>query len=218
MSNQYNYQVDGLDMATDDALLDGRQIRTAAGLTPASEYQLIHILNGSASSVGLEDKIAFALGETARFFAFHSDRILTFTFNERGWEWGDTKISEALLRELANVDDDEVLILDGDRDKVIKPGEDINLGLAGVEHIVTERPTEITIKVNGRDRVVPPGTISFERLVEIAALVIQPGQNVYYTVTYRKGLRQNQEGSMQPGESVLIKKGMVFNVRATDKS
>lgn len=218
MSNQYTYQVDGLDLASENALMDGRQIRHAASLAPASEYQLIHILDGSASSVGLEDKVTFAAGETARFLAFNSDRILTFTFNERGWEWGASKINEALLRELANIDEDEVLLLDGDRDKVIKPGEDINLGRAGVEHIVTERPTEITIKLNGRDRVVPHGTISFERLVEIAALIIQPGQNVYYTATYRKGPYQNPEGSMQPGEFVFIKKGMVFNVRATDKS
>lgn len=217
-AKEYKFEVDGVAYDTDDKTFDGRQVRASAGLTPASDFVLIQFADQVGRSIGLDDPVRFEKGETAKFRSFNSDRIFTFTVNERGWEWGESKINEAELREIAEIDEDDVLILDGDRDKVIEPGDDINLGPVGVEHIVTERPNTIKIKLNGRWRDVPPGQISYQTLVEMAELTVQAGPNIYYTVTYRKGPRQNPEGSMQPGESVHIRSGMVFNVRATDKS
>lgn len=217
-AKEYQFQVDGVAIGTDDKNLDGRQIRTAANLAPASDFVLIQLVGRTGRSVGLEDPVTLERGEVAKFRSFNSDRLFTFTHDERGWEWGASKINEVELREIAGIDEDEELILDGNRDRVVEPGENINLGPAGVEHIVTNRPTATKIKLNGRAREVPSGQISYETLVAMAELNVQPGPNVYYTVTYRKGPRQNSEGSMQPGQSVFIKNGMVFNVRATDKS
>lgn len=217
-AKRYNLSVDGTAYATHDEFVDGRQVRALAGLAPASAFVLIQCADGVGRSIGLEDQVQLGDSVIAQFRSFESDRIFTFTLNERGWEWGARKINEAELRELADIDDDDVLILDANRDKVIAAGEDINLGADGVEHIVSERPQTIRIKLNGRWREVPPGQISYETLVEMAELTVQAGPNIYYTVTYRKGPRQNPDGSMQPGQSVHIKNGMVFNVRATDKS
>ncbi|WP_323799135.1 multiubiquitin domain-containing protein [Parasphingorhabdus sp.] len=217
-AKEYQFEVDGVAYGTDDRVLDGRQIRDAAGMAPASDYVLIQFTDQVGRSVGLEDAIKLVKGGSAKFRAFQNDRIFTFTLNERGWEWGASKINELELREIAEIAEDDVLVLDGNRDKVIEPGEEIKFGPAGVEHIITERPQIIKIKLNGRWREVPPGQISYETLVDLADLTVQAGPNIYYTVTYRKGPRRNPEGSMQPGESVQIKNGMVFNVRATDKS
>ena len=191
-AKEYKFEVDGVVYDTNDKTVDGRQVRASAGLAPASNFVLIQFADQAGRSIGLEDPVTF--------------------------EKGESKINEAELREIAEIDEDDVLILDGDRDKVIEPGDEINLGPVGVEHIVTERPNMIKIKLNGRWRDVPPGQISYQTLVEMAELTVQAGPNIYYTVTYRKGPRQNPEGSMQQGESVHIKNGMVFNVRATDKS
>jgi len=216
--NEYRFEVDGAVFASADKILTGRQIRSAASLAPASDYVLIRLGNLSARSIGLEEPIALECGDVQRFRSFENDRIYTFTINERGWEWGASSINEAELRDLAGLDEDEVFILEGSRDKPIKSGDDLKLGREGVEHLVSERLSTIKIKLNGRPRNVPAGKISYETLVEMADLTVQAGPNIYYTITYRKGPRQNPEGSMQPGEKVLVKNGMVFNVRATDKS
>jgi len=217
-TKEFKFEVNGVVFGTDDKKLDGRQIRDAADHTPTSDYVLIDVSDQKSHSVGLEEQVRLEKSKTKKFRSFENDRIYTFTLNERGWEWGDNKINEEELRDLAGIDEDDVLILDRKHDKDVEPGDDIDLGPAGVEHIVTERPSTIKIKLNGRWRDVPPGQISYETLVEMADLTVQAGPNIYYTVTYRKGPRQNLEGSMQPGETVRIKKGMVFNVRATDKS
>jgi hypothetical protein len=59
--------------------------------------------------------------------------------------------------------------------------------------------------------------ITYEQVVGLADGLIT-GPNVYYSVTYRKGPEANPEGSLVQGSSVKVKKGMTFNVRATDKS
>lgn len=217
-ARKYMFEVNGIQLGTDDEVMDGRQIRSAANLTPASNYQLIQVSSGFAHSVGLEEPIKFETGSLLVFRAFESDRVFSFTLDERGWEWGTSKINEAELRDLAKVDDDDILVLDGKRDEVVEAGADINLGPKGVEHISVERPKKITVIVNGREHEVDPGLITFEQLLVLAFTNPPTGPNIYYTVTFRKGPRQRPEGSLQPSESVRVKKGMIFNVRSTDKS
>ena len=44
------------------------------------------------------------------------------------------------------------------------------------------------------------------------------GENWEFTVTYRRGHGPKPQGSLVAGETVRVKKGMVFDVQATDKS
>ena len=76
---------------------------------------------------------------------------------------------------------------------------------------------EVTIIVNGREKVVKKETISF---AEIVALAFEnpPSENTIFTVTYRKGHGNKTEGTLVEGETVKVKDGMIFNVTATDKS
>jgi hypothetical protein len=77
----------------------------------------------------------------------------------------------------------------------------------------------ITIIVNGQPKVVKEEELSFEQLVSIAYDGNPPGgENWEFTVTYRKGHGHKPEGSLQPGETVKVKDGMIFNVTGTDKS
>lgn len=77
---------------------------------------------------------------------------------------------------------------------------------------------EVTIVVNGRSRTVEKGELTFNEVVALAFDPVPTGENVIFTVTYRKGDESRPEGTLLPGESVKVKKGMVFNVTATDKS
>jgi hypothetical protein len=60
--------------------------------------------------------------------------------------------------------------------------------------------------------------ISFEQVVKLAFPVPPAGQNILFTVTYYNGPKANPEGVLTAGETVKIKNGMVFNVKATDRS
>jgi hypothetical protein len=74
----------------------------------------------------------------------------------------------------------------------------------------------VTIKVNGRPRTVEKRPHSYR---EIAAIAYpNPDfENFNYTITYLHGVH-GAEGDLVEGETIQVKKGMVFNVRRSDKS
>lgn len=77
---------------------------------------------------------------------------------------------------------------------------------------------EITIVVNGREKTVTGKELTFAQLVALAFDTPPTGENIVFTMTYRRGQGEKPEGSLVEGETVKIKKGMIFNVTATDKS
>lgn len=74
------------------------------------------------------------------------------------------------------------------------------------------------IVVNGREKTVSGKEISFDQLVALAFDPPPTGGNIVFTITYRRGPDGRPEGSVVVGGTVKLKKGMVFNVTATDKS
>jgi len=81
-----------------------------------------------------------------------------------------------------------------------------------------DRARETTIIVNAQPKVVASMELTSEQVVELAYPTPPTGENVLITVTYRRGAGNKPEGTLVAGESVKLKEGMVFNVRATDKS
>lgn len=77
---------------------------------------------------------------------------------------------------------------------------------------------EYTIIVNGRAKVVTKKELSFAEVVALAFDNPPQGENIVFTITYRRGEGNKPEGSFVEGETVKIKDGMIFNVAATDKS
>lgn len=75
-----------------------------------------------------------------------------------------------------------------------------------------------TIIVNARPKTVTGKEMSFSEIVALAFDSSPTGQNIVFTVTYRKGEGHKPEGTLVDGETVKIKEGMIFNVTATDKS
>jgi len=76
---------------------------------------------------------------------------------------------------------------------------------------------EITVIVNGREKRVTKGELSFDEVVALAD-GLPTGPNVLYTITYRKGDGHKPEGSLVQGGTVKVKNGTIFNVSPTDKS
>lgn len=78
---------------------------------------------------------------------------------------------------------------------------------------------DITIIVNGREKtVLKNDDLTFNELVVLAFDNPPSGENIVFTITYRKGHGNKPEGSLAEGESVKAKDGMIFNVTSTDKS
>jgi hypothetical protein len=77
---------------------------------------------------------------------------------------------------------------------------------------------DITIIVNGRQKVVADKELSFAEIVALAFDNPPTGPNIVFTVTYRRGHGNKPEGTLVEGEMVRVKEGMIFNVTATDKS
>lgn len=76
----------------------------------------------------------------------------------------------------------------------------------------------ITIIINGRTHETDKRELSFSELVAMAFENPPTGQNIVFTITYRRGMGNKPDGSMVEGETVKLKNGMIFNVTATDKS
>ncbi len=100
----------------------------------------------------------------------------------------------------------------------LEPDALIDLREPGIERFESFPSQDISIIVNGRTKTVEGKKVSFAFLVSLAFDAPPTGENICFTVTYRKGPRRNPEGSMVEGDAVKIKCGMVFNVTATDKS
>ena len=76
----------------------------------------------------------------------------------------------------------------------------------------------ITIIVNARRRDVTQKELSFQEIVRLAFENPPTGENVVFTVTYKKGEGKKPEGSLIEGETIKVKDGMIFNVTSTTRS
>ena len=79
-------------------------------------------------------------------------------------------------------------------------------------------PKATEIVVNGQKKEVAGKEISYGQVVNLAFESPWGNPNVIYTVTYSRGHDDKPQGSLVDGQSVKIKKDMVFNVTRTDKS
>lgn len=78
---------------------------------------------------------------------------------------------------------------------------------------------EVTIIVDGTSHVWTEKEISYAQVVNLAYDNNPPtGANVLITVGYHRGHGDKPEGDLDPGQSVKVKKDMVFDVTATDRS
>lgn len=83
---------------------------------------------------------------------------------------------------------------------------------------VERRPATTSIIVNTRKKEVEGKEVTYDQILVLAFTTVPSGDNWEVTVAYRDGPGQNKQGTMLPGSTVRIKKDMIFDVTATDKS
>jgi hypothetical protein len=77
---------------------------------------------------------------------------------------------------------------------------------------------DTTIIVNGQEKTVTAKEVSFEEIVALAFDPVPTGPQVLITVAYRRGHEQKPQGTLTAGQTAKVKKGMIFDVTATDQS
>lgn len=204
MSSQDKYRVivNGNEILLNDPVPDGRQILAHADFDPADEHVLIELLHHEARSIGNDEPIELQENRPRTFKAFRSDRTYRLTMDERSYEWGASKIDEPTLRQIAEVEDDQILVLqrEDEEDQELGPDDYLDLDGAGTEHVVTKSRLAI-VYLDGEPRNVPRGTYTADELVGL--LGVEPG--------YRLNLlKKGKLVLLEPDEKVRIKDGLQF--------
>jgi hypothetical protein len=209
-----------LDVA--DPVPLGRQILTAAGLDPRDGYSIFAILpTGDFEDVRLDEPFDLRERGAERFVAFQTDRDFKLTLNNHQLAWGKPAINGAALYSLAEIGHGDAIFLEvrGGEDRLIEPGELIDLTVPGIEHFITapKPATTFEIIVNSRPRVVTGSQVTFEQIVQLAF----PGShepNVVFSMTYRHAASKPHAGELGADGFVDVKKGTIFNVTKTVQS
>ena len=76
---------------------------------------------------------------------------------------------------------------------------------------------QITVIVNGTQKTLPKEDFTFDEIVKLAYDSPPYGEFTAFSVTYRKGKGQKEE-TLDQGDSVKVKDGMIFDVTAADRS
>jgi hypothetical protein len=182
----------------------GEHILDKAGLKPAGDYALIQLMRHSSRSVGLDDEVDLRAEGTEVFRAFKTAEIFRFTLNGHGYEWGAEKVPEPELRAIGHVPEDEVLVLELEREGAeidLTPADVLDLGRGATEHLHTEKRL-ITVFFENKPREIPRGTYTTEQLKTLFG--VQEGYVLEFI---------NEEGQLtplKPGAKLRVKEGMKF--------
>lgn len=198
---RYTLDVNGSIYSFQDPVPIVRQILSEAAFVPVDEHVLIELLKDESRSLSLEESVDLRKRTKRKFLAFKTDRVFRLTIAGRGYEWGESAISEEELRNLSGASDDHILILDReDGDLILKPGDQVGLNSAGTERIkISDR--FITVYLNGDEKIIEVGFYSTEQL--IIALEVESG----YLLNL---LKDGHLVTLKAGEQIRVQEGMQF--------
>jgi hypothetical protein len=131
------------------------------------------------------------------------------------------ELKAIIAQHVASFDPTEQLVLEdaGDEPDRLLTDDDV-VEIVSVPHFYSaSHERDYTIYVNAELKTVHKRVLSFEEIVAIAFPIPQQGQEVRYTVTYKRAILPKPHGSLKPGQSVTIRKnGTIFDVVRTYKS
>lgn len=147
------FPLNGERIAFDDIKVTGREVLTAADLTPASEHQLILVFKGRTHLIEDDDEVDLAAKSGGHFRAFRGDRSYSFTVNEVSQVWGDASLEVKDLLGIVHLPEGHEFVLERteEHDVVLRADGVVDLDGEGVEHIVSRpahhRPDTVAVTV-----------------------------------------------------------------------
>ena len=198
----YEIVVNGKSVRLNDPEPIGSRILAQAGFEPVDEHVLIRDVKVGSRLISLDETVQLHEGEPARFFAFRTSEVFTFTVNEHGFQWGRGFITEPELRNLAHVSSEDVLVLErGDNEpRILGASDKADLCAPGTEHLRTEKRL-ITVYLDNIAKEIPRGVYTTEELM--TELKVPAGYLL--NLATKEGLKP-----LKPGERIHVKEGMKF--------
>ena len=182
---------------------EARHILKAADYVPPDDCILIQGLHHGTHVIALEEKVDLREPGHDVFWAFRSDCTFRFTVGEHSFDWGDATIKEPILRAIAHVKEDDVLVL-GHHDhcgKSLGPEDVVNLADPETKHFhVAPRLVKVFFKDDPYD--LPRGLYTTEQLM--AKFPIQAG----YLLNLKT--HEGELVTLKPGQETCVKKDMHF--------
>lgn len=213
------FVIEGKEYETCEQYLTGAELKQLAGIPLETELFLSISKPYNDELIENDTRVNIARPETEYFFV---KKKLHFTINGVPFVWYKQYIRGVQIRELGGISPNDELYLDipdGWNDDFIEDDEIVDLARPGAEHFISKpKQKEFKIIVNAREKAWSQATISFEQVIVLAFGSYDNNPNKGYTVTYSKGPKSNQEGTMVKGSVVDVKNNMIFDVTATDKS
>ena len=195
--------VNDVEVKLADPVPVGGQILGQSGFLPTEDHVLIQLLCHGTRSVGLDEPVDLREKGSEAFRAFESDCIFRFTIDGRGYEWGAAKITDAELRLIAGVCDDEVLVLVRDgKDTTLTAQDIVELGEAGTEHLRTGKRLVTVYLDNEVEKRIPSGTYSTEELISVLGVEAGYLLNVLDP--------QGKLVLLEPKQKTTVREGMKF--------
>lgn len=131
------------------------------------------------------------------------------------------ELKDIIAKHVPGFDAGEQLVLEDAGDEPDTPLEDgETVEIAAIPHFYSaSHLRDYTIFVNAELKTVHQRVLTFEEIVAIAFPNPQAGQEVRYTVSYKRAVKPKPHGRLRPGQSVTIRKnGTIFDVARTYKS
>ncbi len=215
--------VDGREIRLNfrDPIIDARKLLREAELEPPDEFVLVELQRPGTRSIGLDEEVDLREPGRENFRAFRSDRLFTFTLDQRGYEWGAATITGAELRDIAGVTRDVDLVLEheDEPDEVIRNNDEVDLTDRGAERIRTRARPEgfkVVVIYNGQRKpleVANAQTISDVLVRAIALFGSLPNPHTLSLFTEDKGELKDEwtvrEARLTPHEEVLLRPSTV---------
>lgn len=215
---RFNIRIDRLPYSTPDPQITGAQLLEMAGRRPPDGWSIVAVRAAGCESLRPTETYDLRARGVEDFVTHQSDRTFSFVLDGIKHEWPAPGIDGQWLHQIAGIDDDGQIVTTGNgAERVVSRNERADLNGRGVEHF--RSIPAFVIVVNMKPATVRGLSVTFEQIVAIAVANGLPHKDtITYTMTYRKGPGNKPDGILEPGQSVNIRKGMVFNVTATDKS
>lgn len=125
-----------------DTTPTGSQILSYVDVSPREEYMVLHwLMSGDIEEIRPDETVHIAGPFPHRFIVTKADRMFRLVLDDRSLTWPKPKISEAVLRQLGQIDSDALLYVrkDDGPDQLLESGSNLSLADSGVENIYSKR-------------------------------------------------------------------------------
>ncbi|MGJ7557435.1 multiubiquitin domain-containing protein [Variovorax sp. RB3P1] len=186
-AGSHEIQVAGPDLEfkpvrLDDTTPTGAQIAAALGYRPDQQVTVLHWFGTTIEDIRPDEIVKLREGET-RFIAAPSDGAWRLTFDGQRIDWLARHISVATLRRLANIPSELSIYLEheDEPDELLDESRQIDLGLRGVERLISRRATW-KLNVQGELLTLHAPTIVVREALHQAGFNPDQGWHIYLKV------------------------------------